>query len=118
MAEARIPEFEVAADEFGRDAGGLGPSGAYLNIDLSAVAAGGFLPGDRDDMQNHLWMIRITATKDCYIQFSLGAATATNDDMLFQAGTEAQKLPTGTNYVSAIAFNPADTGKLQIALLG
>lgn len=64
MPGPRTPRFEVAADTHGRDAGGLGYSGRHLNIDVSAVAAGAFLPGDRDEIQEQLWMIRVAADID------------------------------------------------------
>lgn len=110
-----VPGFEIAADVHGRDAAGLAV-GALLNVNVSAVSNGGFLPGDRDTVLEQLWMIRIAATVDCYIKFTEGAGTATSSDMLFQAGTESQKLPPGTNYVSAITV-AGGAGKLQVAFL-
>lgn len=112
-----IPAFEIAADKHGRDVGGLGASGGKLTVDISSVSNGDYLPGTRDDVKEKLWMIRIVATKDCWMRFSLGPDTAIVGDMLFQAGTEEQKLPLGTNYVSAITVDPAATGKLQIAFM-
>lgn len=114
---AGAPQFEVAADKYGRDQGGLSPTGVRLTISTSAVAAGGFIPGDREDIKDKLWMMRLTATKDVYLKFSNGAADATSADILFQAGTEAQKWPPGCNYASAITVNPADTGLLQIQFM-
>lgn len=111
-----VPAFEIAADKFGRDVGGLGVA-SILTLDISNVSNGAFLPGVRDEVKDKLWMIRISAMKDCWIRFSAAPDTAVAGDMLFQAGTEEQKLPQGMSYVSAITFNPADTGKLQIAFM-
>jgi len=112
-----VPGFEIAADVHGRDAGGMEPSGGTLTIDISSVSNGGWLPGDRDDIQEKIQMLRITATKNCWIAFDDAAASATSSDVLFLAGTESMKLPYGTGYVSSITFDPAETGKLSITVM-
>lgn len=114
---AGTPQFEVAADKYGRDQGGLAATGARLTLSVSSVATGGFIPGDRDDIKTKLWMIRITAQKDVYLSCTDGQHDATSADMLFQAGTEAQKWPPGCNYCSAVTVDPADTGLVQIQFM-
>lgn len=112
------PHFEVAADKYGRDQGGLAANGGRLSIAVSSVANGSFVPGNQQEIVEHLWMIRIAATKDVYLHFSLGAEDATSaNGELFPAGVEAQKWPPGCNYVSAITRDPADTGTVQIQFM-
>ena len=112
-----IPAFEVAADKYGRDTGSLEPSGGTLTIDVSSVAAGAFLPGDRDDIKTKLQIIRIAATKDVWIAFSDVPITADANDILFIAGTEQMKLPFGTGYVSAVTRDAAETGKVSVTVM-
>lgn len=115
----RLANFELPADKHGRHTGLLEPSGGTLTVAISAAANGGFLPGDRNVLQEQMHIIRITATKDCYIRFSSGAVqgNATANDILYLAGTESTKLPSGTSFISGVVLDPAETGQLSVTVM-
>jgi len=111
------PNFEMPVDRHGRVPDALAPEGGTVIIAVSAVANGSYLPGDRDDILTRPTIIRIAASKDVRIRFSHGISSADATDMLFQAGTETERLPRNTNHVSAITDNPAESGTLCITIM-
>lgn len=110
------PSFEFAADQHGRFPSALRPSGGTLNVVTGAVANGGYLPGDRIDLLTRPTMLRVVATVNSRIRFTAEAGAADSTDILFQAGTEAMTLPTGTNYINAIT-DDGSAGKLSVTVL-
>ncbi len=110
------PSFQFLADKFGRFPNALRPSGGTINIVTGAASNGDFLPGDRLDLLTRPTVLRIAATKDSRIRFTQNAGSADSTDILFQAGTEAVPLPTGTNYINAIT-DDGSAGKLCVTVL-
>lgn len=82
----------------------LAPSGRVI-IATSAVSAGDYLPGNRALLKEIPYIIRLSATKDCYIAFGDGQATADATKTLFLKGTESWKLPANTNFIAAISVD-------------
>lgn len=93
--------------------------GETLTLDVTGVANGAFLPGNRDDVEQNTWMVRVTANKDCYLRFSKRAEShdAAVTDPLFLAGTESMKLPPEAVYVSARTIDGAAVGLLSVTFL-
>lgn len=108
--------FELHADKHGRPPQVLAPSGGTLTVAIGAASAGGFLPGDRRAIKEKSRVIRVTATKDCYLEFGDGSATATSSSMIFQQGTEAMRLPDNTNYAAAMTLD-GSSGALSITVM-
>lgn len=112
----QTPSFQFLADRYGRHPNALRPSGGTINIVTGGTSSGDYLPGDRIDLLTRPTVLRIAATKDSRIRFTEDAGSADATDILFQAGTEAVPLPTGTNYISAIT-DDGSAGKLCVTVL-
>lgn len=82
----------------------LAPSGR-LTISTSGTSAGDYLPGDRALMLEIPYIVRLSATKDSWVAFGNGSATASASSTLFLKGTETFKLPDGCNFIAAITVD-------------
>ncbi len=109
--------FVVPTDAFGRAVEALAPSGGTVEIASSNVAAGSYLPGNRDEILVKHTVLRVTCTKDTYLRFSTGPGTAVAGDPYFIAGTENMKLPLGTNYVSVLTAKAGESGIASFSVM-
>lgn len=110
------PSFLFFSDAQGRYPSALRPSGGTINVVTSGSPNGGYIPGDRLALLTRPTMLRVAATVNSRIRFTAEAGTVDSTDMLFQAGTEAVALPTGTNYINAIT-DDGSAGKLSVTVL-
>lgn len=115
---AQAGDFLVPTDAYGRSVEALAPSGGTVEIASSNVAAGSYLPGNRDDILTRHTVVRITCTKDTYIRFSTGPGAAVAGDPYFIAGTEPMKVPLGKNYVSVLTAKVGEAGIASFTVLG
>jgi len=106
----------MPSDVHGRHAQALAiPVGNTVNVSTSVTSNGAYLSGDRTTNKEQIVLVRLSATKDCFIRFTDGPGVATNADQLFLAGTEVQKVPLGTNYLSAI--RDTEDGKISASIV-
>jgi len=58
---------------------------------------------------NGAYIVRLHATKDCYVNFGDSTVTASASDMPMDAGTEVFGVPSNTTYIAAIQNSAAGT---------
>ena len=110
------PGFVMPQDIHGRWMNTLAP-GATLSVATSAVANGFYIPGDIVDILEKSIILRISATVDPYLNFTLeGPPAADSGDILFLAGTEDRQLPVGMNHISGVTEG-GGAGILSVTVL-
>ena len=102
MQSLRSGMFLMPADEHGCYPQALATV-ATLNLAVSGTSNGDFIPGDRAKNKIYWTIIRVASDKDVWLAYGVDSATADATGELFLAGTEAKKMPAGTNFIAALS---------------
>lgn len=84
----------------------LMPTGTPAKLTIGASSVNVALPAG-------VAVVRLAASGTCWIKFGTAGLSATTSDILFPAGAEIMKIPTGATHIACIQDGAA-TGSLSI----
>ncbi len=90
--------FTGLLDEFGNLVPILALQPTHASLSVSGASARVALPGNGV-------VYRLSASKDCWLQFGDANVVAAVGDMLFLQGTEIVRLPTAATHIAAITVD-------------